>query len=336
MMEVAIIGCGRQGDRRAAALKEAGDKLSLAVDIVPQLAKNLAGKYGCRYSTEWKAAVQDNGIDAVLICTSNDSHAEISIAALKAGKNVLCEKPLARNPKEASEILSALKSSKAKLKCGFNHRYHPAIAMAKSHVESGAIGRIMFMRCRYGITGREGYEKDWRANAAISGGGQLMDQGQHAIDLFRWFGGEISEVTGHVDTMFWKIKPVEDNAFAILHGKAGHTCMMHVSWTEWKNLFSFEVFGDKGYVKVEGLGGSYGKERLFTGKRDLSGPFNEKATEFSGSDISWEEEWKDFSNSIKRNKKPLGSADDGAAAVKIAYSIYKSSATGKSVKLGSF
>ena len=102
-----------------------------------------------------------------------------------------------------------------------------------------------------------------------------MDQGQHVIDLFRWFGGDIHEVTGYVDTTYWKIKPVEDNAFAILRADAGHVCSLHVSWTEWRNLFSFEVFGKNGYVKIEGLGGSYGKEKLISGKRDFDSPFLE-------------------------------------------------------------
>lgn len=332
-MKVAIIGCGRQGDRRAKAVKECDDELLMVTDTIQSRATELAAKYKCKASANWTDAIDDKSIDAILVCTPNDSHAEISIAAIKAGKNVLCEKPLARNPEETDAILNALKSSKSLLKCGFNHRHHPAVMQAKKHVESGAIGKILFMRCRYGITGRPGYESDWRANASISGGGQLMDQGQHIIDLFRWFGGEISEVFGHVDTLYWKIKPVEDNAFAILRGAAGHTCMMHVSWTEWRNIFSFEVFGDNGYVKVEGLGGSYGTEKLITGIKDLNGPFSEKVIEFSGDDKSWREEWKEFTAAVNNKKIPLGSAEDGSAAVKIAYAIYKSSAAGKVISL---
>ncbi len=332
-MRTAIIGSGRQGDRRAKAIKECGDELLMVVDTVQSLAADLAAKYNCKPSANWMDAIEDKNIDAIVICTPNDSHAEISIAAIKAGKNVLCEKPLARNPKEAKEILDALGGSKSVLKCGFNHRHHPAVIQAWNRVRSGAIGKVMFMRCRYGITGREGYENDWRVNASISGGGELMDQGQHVIDLFRWFGGDIDSVTGHVDTLYWKIKPVEDNAFAILHGKAGHTCMMHVSWTEWRNIFSFEVFGTDGYIKVEGLGGSYGKERLVSGTRDLSGPFNEKVVEFDGTDISWNEEWKEFANAINNKKTPLGSAEDGFKAVKIAYAIYESSAKGAAFSL---
>jgi predicted dehydrogenase len=332
-MRAAIIGSGRQGDRRAKAIKECGDELLMVIDTTQARAAELAAKYKCKASTNWRDAITDKSVDVILICTPNDSHAEISIAAIKAGKSVLCEKPLARNPKEADAILNALKTSKSLLKCGFNHRHHPAVMQAKRYVDSGAIGRVIFMRCRYGITGRTGYESDWRVNAAVSGGGELMDQGQHVIDLFRWFGGDISEVMGHVDTLYWKIKPVEDNAFAILRGTAGHTCMMHVSWTEWRNIFSFEVFGDKGYAKIEGLGGSYGAEKLITGKRDLDGPFSEKVLEFKGEDISWREEWKEFTTAIKDKKIPLGGVQDGAAAVKIAYSIYESSTKGKVVRL---
>ncbi len=331
-MKVAIIGSGRQGHRRAKALKDCGDELIIAVDVNLALATELRKEYGGKAYTDWRVAIKDKNVDAVIICTPPDTHAAIAIAALGAGKHVLCEKPLARNPAEAQEMLNALKKSKATLKCGFNHRYHPAVMQAKKHVESGAIGKIMFMRCRYGITGRANYDKDWRANPPVSGGGQLMDGGQHALDLFRWFGGDMSEIMGHIDTLYWNIKP-EDNAFAILRGKAGHTCIMHVSWTEWRNLFSFEIFGDKGYAKVEGLGGSYGTERLITGERDFEKPFYENITEFKESDKSFHEEWKEFSSKISAKPARIGSAQDGLEAIKLAYSIYESSENKKTVKL---
>ncbi len=332
-MNIAIIGVGRQGHRRAKAVLECGDKVVMAVDTNAAALKSFCDTYNCATSTNWNDATGKKGIDAVIVCTPNDTHAAISIAALQAGKSVLCEKPLARNPEEATAILDALKKSKAILKCGFNLRHHPAIARAKRHVESGEIGKVMFIRARYGNTSRPDFEKDWRTNYAISGGGELMDQGMHAIDLFRWFGGEISEVIGHVDTLAWDIKPVEDNAFVIFRGKAGHVCQLHTSWSEWRNIFSFEIFGNDGYAKIEGLGGSYGYEKLITGKKDLTNPFVEKITEFKEDDISWKEEWKEFVSAIKEKRPLLGSAYDGWAAVKLAYAAYASSKSGKTIKV---
>lgn len=332
-MNVAIVGAGRQGNRLAKAISESKDKITAVVDIDPAAAKSLADIYGCAKYEDWRVVVKDANIDAIVICTPNDSHADISIASLNAGKHVLCEKPMARNPEEAANMIKALKDSKAKFKCGFNHRHHPAVAKAKKIIENGELGEIMFMRCRYGITGRKGYEKDWRMTPAISGGGQLMDQGQHVIDLFRWFGGEIREVTGYVSTNYWNISPIEDNAFAILKSDKGHICSMHVSWTEWKNLFSLEVFGKNAYLKIEGLGGSYGKEKLIRGKRDFDSPFVEDITEFDGPDISFRDEWLDFSSAIKENREPLGNAADGFAAINLTFGIYESSKEGHSVRL---
>ena len=331
-MNVAIIGAGRQGFRRAKAIAECGDNVVLAVDNNESNAKKLAGEFNCKWDSTWKSAVTDLSADAVVICTPNDTHSDIAIAALGAGKHVLCEKPIARNIKEGKAILEASITSNAKFKSGFNHRYHPAVMKAKKMLDSGQLGKILFMRCRYGITGRSGYDKDWRMNASISGGGQLMDQGQHVLDLFRWFGGDISEVTGYVDTLYWDI-PVEDNVFAIMRAKEGHICSMHASWTEWKNIFSFEVFGKEGYVKVEGLGGSYGIEKLISGKRDFNAPFSESVESFDGPDKSFTDEWKDFTMAVKNDRESMGSAADGLAALKLAFAIYSSSNNNQPTKI---
>ena len=146
-MNVVIVGAGRQGNRLAKAVADCKDSIVAVVDIDPVAAKSLADKYNCEKYSDWREIMKNKEVDAVVICTPNDSHCEIAIAALKANKHVLCEKPMARNPEEAARMLEALKGSKAKFKCGFNHRHHPAIMKAKKMVESGEIGQIMFMRC---------------------------------------------------------------------------------------------------------------------------------------------------------------------------------------------
>jgi len=246
---------------------------------------------------------------------------------------VLCEKPLGRNPKEAKEILEAAEANRAKLKVGFNHRHHPAIKKAKQLVEEGKIGEIYFIRCRYGHGGRPGYDKEWRANKELCGGGELLDQGVHVVDLFRWFAGDFNEAYGYISTYFWDIE-VEDNAFAMFRRKNGVIASMHTSWTQWKNLFSFELFGSDGYLIIEGLGGSYGTETLKIGRRKPeSGPPDEEIVEFPAPDISWQEEWKEFVSAIEEDREPLGNGYDGYEANRMIEAIYKSARTGKVVKI---
>jgi predicted dehydrogenase len=163
-------------------------------------------------------------------------------------------------------------------------------------------------------------------NPRISGGGELMDQGMHVIDLCRWFMGEFNQVFGMTTTSFWNTAPVEDNAFALLHTERGQIASFHVSWTQWKNLFSFELLGKDGYIIIEGLGGSYGTERAILGRRAFLKPFREVTIEFRGEDQSWDEEWKEFSSAIKENREPLGNGKDGLEALRLAQAIYESAA----------
>jgi predicted dehydrogenase len=261
--------------------------------------------------------------------------------ALSNNKNVLCEKPLGMNKKEAEEIYSMAKREKKILKTGFNHRHHPAIHLAKKLAESNEIGKVYFIRCIYGHGGRPGYEKEWRASRDLCGGGELLDQGVHAVDLFRWFLGEFNEAYGQINTFYWNME-VEDNAFAMFKTKSGQVAVMHTSWTQWKNKFLFEVFGENGYIIVDGLGGSYGTETLKIGKRKienenlksyLGGPPDEKIIKYPGPDTSWVEEWKEFVSAIKENREPLGSGYDGLMANKMIEAVYRSAKLNKPVKI---
>jgi predicted dehydrogenase len=154
------------------------------------------------------------------------------------------------------------------LKTVFNHRYHPAVFKAHQLVADGEIRPVYFIRCIYGHGGRPGYEKEWRASRDVCGGGEMLDQGVHVVDLFRWFLGEFEEAFGYKPTCYWPME-VEDNAFALFKTAKGQVAQMHTSWTQWKNRFTFEIFGEAGYLIVEGLGGSYGVETLTIGKRQL-------------------------------------------------------------------
>ena len=334
-MRVGIIGAGLQGRRRVQALKEFDDvELVIVAAAHLERAKLLAGAMGCEATANWEDVVAREDINAIIVSTPPNLHLPICTAALKQGKHVLCEKPLAQNPEEAKQIVDMAYENGMKLKCGFNLRHHPSVRQAREWLNKGIISEPSFLRMRYGIGGRPGYEKDWRAKAEISGGGQLMDQGMHALDLSRWFLGEFTEVFGFLATSFWDIAPVEDNAFALLRTPKGQIASLHVSRTQWKNLFSLEIFGRDGYITVEGLGGSYGTERAILGTRAFLKPFKEEIIEFRGEDRSWYEGWKEFGSAIKEGREPLGNGYDGLQALRLAYAIYEASNQGCVVKLG--
>jgi predicted dehydrogenase len=323
---VGIIGAGQVGARRAEVLSRAsGARLVAVADVDAGRAEVLARAFGSRAYAEPEAVVGARDVEAVIVATPHQWLAPVTKAALEAGKHVLCEKPLARSPEEAATLVAAAARSKRALKTGFNHRYHPAIAEAHRLATEGRVGRILVMRCRYGHGGRTGYEHEWRANR-ISGGGELLDQGVHALDLFRWFAGEFTEVSAMLSSSFWPIE-VEDNAFCLLRTAEGITASLHASWTQWKNLFSFEVFGESGYLQIEGLGGSYGPERLVIGERRATGAPTEQQIEFLGEDTSWAAEWAEFTAAIREERAPEASGLDGWQALRLTAAAYESART---------
>jgi len=324
-VRVGLIGAKLQGLRRAPAIQNfPGTELVIVSAAHKESAQALADKFGCEVTVGWEGVVKRSDLDAVVICTPPHLHAQISIAAMESGKHVLCEKPLARTLQEAEAMVRAAESNRVKLKCGFNHRYHPAIKKARELLGQGRIGKPSFIRCRYGIGGRPGYEKEWRANHEMVGGGQLMEQGIHAVDLSRWFLGEFREVAAFLANYFWNTEPLEDNGFVLLRTEDGKIASIHSSLTQWKNLFSFEVFGSDGYITVEGLGGSYGTERLIFGGREFMKPFAEEVVEFRGEDRSWFEEWKEFVTCIEEDRGPSGSGYDGLVAMRLVNAAYES------------
>lgn len=332
-LQVGLVGAGLQGKRRVQALLAEGDRLLIVADTNLQSAQRLAQEMGCQSTTYWEEVITTPKVNVVLVCTPPYIHAPICIAALKVGKHVLCEKPMGCNLDEALAIAETAKRAGLKLKCGFNHRYHPGIQKLRHWVEAGHIGEIDFIRGRYGIGGREEYNNEWRMNAEMSGGGELMDQGLHLLNLAHWFLGEFSQVFGFLSTRFWNVASIEDNAFALVRTPQGQVAWLHASWTQWKNLFSFEIFGHDGYALVEGLGGSYGTERAILGKRDLSRPFTEEVVEFRGEDYSWREEWKHFKAAIAGRNDDTMEGQEALVVHRLASAIYQSAKTGSLVRL---
>jgi predicted dehydrogenase len=323
-MNVAIIGAGLQCRRRAPVLAESKEDrlVAIASKELPH-AEAMARPFGAQAVEHWQEVVARPDVEAVIVCTPPHVHAEISIAALQAGKHVLCEKPLTRTLEEAERVVAAASASGRVLKCGFNHRHHPAIWEAKRRLDAGELGRPLFARCRYGICGRPGYEKEWRADPAQAAGGQFIEQGTHGIDLIRWFAGEITEVSCMTATHYFKAQRLEDDGFALFRTREGATACLHTSLAQWQNVFSFEVFGDEGYARVEGLGATYGTEQLFLGRRDFQAPFQDHVIQYRGGDISWRDEWREFVAAIRERRTPTGSAEDGLAAMRVALTAYE-------------
>ncbi len=335
-MKIAIIGSGLQCKRRAPVIKQSPeDRLVIIASPNRAHAEGAAAAFGCEAATDWRKAVEHKDVDAVIVSTPPHLHAEISIAAMRAGKNVLCEKPLSRTLAESQEMLKVARETKRVLKCGFNHRHHPAIWEAKKTLDRGDLGKPIFARCRYGICGRPGFEKEWRADPNQAAGGQFIEQGTHAIDLFRWFMGDIVEVACMTTRSYFTEQPMEDNGMAMFRLKSGATAGLHTSLTQWKNQFSFELFGSEGYIVADGLGASYGTETLAIGKRDFDAPFQDRIIEYRGSDTSWRDEWKEFSAAIREGREPLGGARDGLEAMRVALAAYDAEKTGRVVHVSS-
>ncbi len=315
-LNFAIIGCGLVGRKRLASLGE--NRLVVACDVELARAEALveaAGRGRATYMVE--DALADPNVDAVIIATFNASLPEISLAALRAGKHALIEKPVATTASQVEPLIREAKSRKLSVRVGYNHRYHPAFRKAREIFETGALGELMFIRGRYGHGGRIGYEKEWRADPKMSGGGELIDQGVHLIDLARWFLGDFETVEGHLATYFWKMAS-DDNAFLSLRTARGQTAWLHVSCTEWKNLFSFEIYGRHGKLQVEGLGGSYGTERLYHYQMlPEMGPPKVSTWEFPGEDDSWEFELNEFVRDVRESRKSSPGLAEAKAVLEI-------------------
>lgn len=318
--DVAIIGCGRVGQKRAAALPPG--RLRWACDLRPQLASATASAGGARAAIDYKEAIADSAVRIVVVATINAGLAPISTEAAAAGKHVLVEKPGAISVSEIHSLQTAARASGTKVRVGYNHRFHPGILKARGLVDAGAVGPLLFLRGRYGHGGRIGYDREWRADPKLSGGGELIDQGVHLVDLAGWFLGDFPIVEGHTATYFWDM-PVDDNAFLSLRTAAGQTAWLHASCTEWKNLFSLEIYGRDGKIQVDGLGGSYGVERC-THYRMLPqmGSPETSEWEYSGPDVSWAREFAEFEDDIRHDRAPAPGTPEALRTLEIVERIY--------------
>jgi predicted dehydrogenase len=321
---VAIIGCGLIGKKRAQQLGSA--RLLYACDLNAERAADLAKLApGCRATTHFQDPLADSEVTAVIVSTLNAALAPITLAAVKAGKHVLVEKPGALNASQLRTIQEAAQTAGVGVRIGYNHRFHPALQKARELIDRGDLGPLMFLRGRYGHGGRKGYDREWRADPALAGGGELIDQGVHLIDLAGWYLGGFAQVEGHAITSFWDMQ-VDDNAFLSLRTAAQQTAWLHVSCTEWKNLFSLEIYGRDAKIAIDGLGGSYGVERLsFYKMLPAMGPPETTIFEYPRGDDSWAIETHLFLEDIRLKREPSPGLREGIRVLEVVEEIYRRS-----------
>ena len=322
-MRVSIIGCGLVGAKRALAMP-AGAEVAGLFDLDRSRAEALVSRLNDR------AFIHDSVKDLlveraelVIVATIHRDLAELAGEAVEAGCNVLIEKPGACRPEELRAVRKAAVAGNRVVRVGFNHRFHPAISRAREILDRGDGGPLLFVRGRYGHGGRLGYEREWRADPALSGGGELLDQGVHLIDLTRFLEGDVELSFAKLSAAYWPMH-VEDNAFLCLEVKTGGTAWLHASWTEWKNLFSLEVAHHRFKIEITGLGGSYGVERLTLYEmRPEMGPPDTSAWEWPSVDDSWGAELRDVLGAINGAPARGASVDDAIAALELVEEAYR-------------
>lgn len=328
-MNIGIVGCGLIGKKRAKSIPSMHTIVGVC-DIQIEKAKELALMTGCDFVTDdYKKLVELQGLDLLIVSTLNNLLAPITLYAVERGRHVIVEKPGGICSKELLPIMEAAKKTGVVVKVGFNHRYHPAMLKAKELMARKESGEVMFLRGRYGHGGRIGYDKEWRADASLSGGGETIDQGVHLIDLARWYMGDFEEVSGFAATYFWDM-PVDDNGFISLRKKDGRAAWLQVSCTEWKNMFSLEIYCKNAKFAVEGLGGSYGVEKLYHYQMlPQMGPPDTVIYEYPRGDNSWALEFLEVEEAIMTGKAlQMGDIRDAYEALKIVEKIYLASKAG--------
>ena len=268
--------------------------------------------------------------DVAFICTPNNITPKIVIECLKKNKHVFCEKPPGKNLQDLNKIKKFLRKNQ-KIMFGFNHRFHPAVIKAKEIINSQKFGKIITMRGVYGKSGGINFKKSWRNKRKFSGGGILLDQGIHIIDLFRYFCGNFNQVKCSTSNLFWNFN-VEDNAFLILKNKKHQLAQLHSSSTLWRHTFRMDVTLENGYFILEGLlskTGSYGQEKLIYGPRQFENVSQAignpaETTVYFDKDNSWKLEILKFIDFIKNNKKvDINNFSNAYEAMKIVENAYK-------------
>lgn len=331
VLRVGIVGYGYMGQIRHRSIAQ-HPGLTLAVVADPALGP--ADLPGVALVRSYQELVEAD-VDVVFVCTPNNVTPEVVIYALSRGRHVFCEKPPGRDVADIQRIISAERRHPGlKLAFGFNHRHHLSIRDAKAIIDSGSLGRILWLRGVYGKSGGPDFERSWRNAPEISGGGILLDQGIHMLDLFCLFCGDFEEVLGMTETSFWKI-PVEDNAFVLLRNAAGQIAQLHSSVTLWRHTFRLEIGLERGYLVASGMisrSGTYGRESLLIGRRVVGADGasygeSREETVYYDVDPSWDVQVSEFVDCVRQDRPVHDSSSrDALRVMRIVERVYRQDA----------
>jgi predicted dehydrogenase len=320
-VKVGLIGCGLIGRKRALALPDDVELVG-CFDEVTSVAEGFAAEFKIRNFTELNELLEIRDLSFVVIATRHDSLHSLAIAALHLGKHVFIEKPGAISQLHFKEVCELARKKDLRVHVGYNHRYHPAVRKALHLFNNGSIGEVMFLRGRYGHGGRLGYESEWRADKSKSGGGHLIDQGTHLIDLSIGFLGELKLDYAATPNYFWDMA-VEDNVFISLKNNKENIAFLQASCTEWKNMFSVEIYGKSGKIEISGLGRSYGIETLtFHKLLPEMGPPLTETWSFPEPDDSWAIEISEFINDLQTGANCSDNLDSSLEVLQVVDEIY--------------
>lgn len=328
MLRVGIAGYGVVGKRRRHFIDQRDDMAVVAVcDRTFDGDGHLED--GVPYYAHWTQLLEREQLDALFVCLTNDIAAQVTCAGLERGLHVFCEKPPGRDLDDIAQVIRTQRDHPTlKLKYGFNHRYHDSVRDALTIMGSGELGAVLNMRGVYGKSKFISYgaHSDWRTERAVAGGGILLDQGIHMVDLMRLFGGEFDEIKSFITNDVWK-HDIEDNAYALMRSRSGVVAMLHSTATQWRHRFNLEITLEKGALVLSGIlsgSKSYGAETLavvWAGEDDQGDP-KEQTTRYNH-DPSWADEIAEFAKCVLQDAPVInGSATDALKTMELVYKIY--------------
>jgi predicted dehydrogenase len=340
---VALVGAGEIGALRAAAVSLAPSlRLAAVADLRADAATALASRHRAEASGDWRRSVLREDVSFVIVSTPPSSHAEIALAALEAGKHVLVEKPLAHTCEDGEAICAAAEARSLLVKTGFNHRHFRSMAFARRLLDSGRIGDVRSVQAYAGHPGGAEFGHAWVHDASVTGGGALVDNGIHVLDLVRFLGGDFESASGIAASHLWPFAPAEDNAFALFRAADGRVASVHASWTEWRGYrFHVEVTGTRGFVRASyppmlAEWGAAAEPGLRARRRVELFPRFQVTERLRGwrSTIvaSFVEEMEAFAGGIREGREVPASGRDGLRALRMARAVYASSREGREVR----